>query len=201
MIQHLIHTQKILEIRPFVQPEECARISEEFDKGEWIDSLVTDKYGSLDHNNVLNHNWRISKTAYHYHQAQAVRDFTADLEVRIASLLGVNVNQFETWQATRYDAGGRFDYHNDCGNWADDPLGGERKYTVLLYLSAPEEGGGTDFRNLQRRIVPSVGLLCIWDNLNENNGCNHQLEHSGMPVIRGEKKTLVSWIRLGEHRK
>ena len=201
MIADLIARQKFLAIQPFVSQVECKRIALDLETNtRWQDSTVTDAYGKLHYKEVKS-KARISKTAYRQMQSEAVRQFTNELELRIATMLGVSTLQFEEWQATRYEKGGRFDYHNDCGNWKDDPKGGERKYTCLLYVQAPTKGGGTNFRKMNRYFEPTDGLMLIWDNLTENGDCNHDLIHSGIPVEEGVKMILVTWIRLGVYKR
>ena len=201
MIADMIHRQKFLSISPFVSREECQALAVELQTNtRWQDSTVTDSYGKLQYKEVKS-KARISQTAYRTMQSAAVHAFTDNLEARISQMLGVSALQFEEWQATRYEKGGKFDYHNDCGNWKDDPKGGERKYTCLLYVQAPTKGGGTNFKRMGKYFEPSDGLLLIWDNLTQTGDCNHELLHSGVPVEEGTKIILVSWIRLGVYKR
>ena len=74
------------------------------------------------------------------------------------------------------------------------PAGGQRIYSVLIYLNNVEEGGETEYPNIFRKIKPEVGKMLIHKNV------QHGLElkeskHAALPPISGEKWALVCWVR------
>lgn len=169
-------------------------------------SEVSDQRGDLNatvdtsYSNVVN-SGRVSETAWATTFTQQSREMLADIVETVAGLLGVETNQFEPWQCTRYFVGGKFDYHDDCGNWASN----ERLYTVMYTVRAADFGGGTHFRKLGLTIPSQSNRLIIWRNLDENFLCDGKAEHSGMPVgdlqsgLDDEKMILVTWIRRFEY--
>ena len=109
-------------------------------------------------------------------------------------LFGVNPDHLEPWQATKYQIGGKFDYHLDAGYWTKHPAG-ERILTFLIYLTTPQKGGGTRFRALDLYVEANAGRLLVWNNLFSDGNCNHMMIPSFTPLEKGEKITLVSWRR------
>lgn len=75
---------------------------------------------------------------------------------------------------------------------------GGRVATMVMYCVVAEKGGATNFRNSYVKVRPKkrsavffsyMGLDGIMD--------NGFTEHSGCPVIEGEKKIVTQWMRLG----
>lgn len=168
-------------------------------------SAVSDQRGEIDattdtaYNNVL-HQGRISETAWALSFSDKARELLYQIQDKVVRLLGLGEeghSLFEPWQCTRYFTGGKFDYHDDCGNWASN----ERLYTVMYTLRAADFGGGTHFRKLGITIPSESNRLIIWRNLDEDFRCDGTAEHSGMPVgVPGsaeedEKMIVVTWIR------
>lgn len=165
-------------------------------------SAVSDQRGDLHattdtaYQNIV-HQGRISETAWASSFSQKANEILMGIIAKTASLLGVDVDRFEPWQCTRYFTGGKFDYHDDCGNWASN----ERLYTVMYTLRAADFGGGTHFRKLGLEIESQSNRLIIWRNLDEDFRCDGMAEHSGCPVgdpnskEQDEKMIVVSWVR------
>lgn len=167
-------------------------------------SAVSDQRGELDavadtaYSNII-HQGRVSETAWHHSFSEKSIQMLNGIRDRVIALLGkdVTADHFEPWQCTRYFNGGKFDYHDDCGNWASN----ERLYTVMYTLRGADFGGGTHFRKLGKTIESQSNRLIIWRNLDEDFRCDGMAEHSGMPVgVEGsnepdEKMIVVTWIR------
>jgi 2OG-Fe(II) oxygenase superfamily len=105
----------------------------------------------------------------------------------------------EPWQATRYHAGGKFDYHCDAGHWRHEP-GGERVHTVLIYLNTPRRGGSTCFSALNVEVKAQVGRLLVWKNLDRYGRCDPSMVHCSAPLSGGSKTVLVTWVRQRKFR-
>lgn len=76
---------------------------------------------------------------------------------------------------------------------------GNRMATMVMYCEIPEKGGATNFRNSAIHVVPEVGSATFFSyidpaTLKMDNGFT---EHSGCPVVEGEKKIVTQWIRYG----
>ena len=73
-----------------------------------------------------------------------------------------------------------------------------RVATVVMYCEAPRKGGATNFRNVGVHIVPEAGTAAFFSYLGSDFVTDNRLtEHSCCPVIEGEKKIAVQWLRLG----
>lgn len=76
---------------------------------------------------------------------------------------------------------------------------GNRMATVVMYCTIPTRGGATNFRNSNVHIAPKRGSAVFFSyidpqTMKTDTGFS---EHSGCPVIEGEKKIVTQWIRLG----
>ena len=79
---------------------------------------------------------------------------------------------------------------------------GNRMATVVMYCTIPTRGGATNFRNSNVHIAPKSGSAVFFsyidpDTMKTDSGFS---EHSGCPVLEGEKKIVTQWIRLGVDR-
>lgn len=73
-----------------------------------------------------------------------------------------------------------------------------RVATMVMYCKAPLKGGATNFRNVGVHVVPEVGTAAFFSYLGSDGRTdNHLTEHSCCPVLEGEKKIAVQWLRLG----
>ena len=76
---------------------------------------------------------------------------------------------------------------------------GGRMATIVVYCTLPEKGGATNFRNSGLHIVPEQGSATFFsyidpETMTMDNGFT---EHSGCPVVEGEKKIVTQWVRYG----
>ncbi len=76
---------------------------------------------------------------------------------------------------------------------------GNRMATMVMYCEVPEKGGATNFRNAGIHVVPEVGSATFFSYIDPDTMKmdNHFTEHSGCPVIAGEKKIVTQWVRYG----
>merc|ERR1712118_229435 len=73
---------------------------------------------------------------------------TRRVEQRIADMIGgFHTKYFEPFQILKYDPGQFYRVHHDQNSGLFTPQGA-RVYTFFMYLSTPEEGGGTRFTDL-----------------------------------------------------
>jgi prolyl 4-hydroxylase len=122
-------------------------------------------------------------------------------ETRFTDLLGIDPAHGERLQGQRYDAGQEFKPHHDYlrtteAYWArQQAVGGQRTWTCMVYLDAPEAGGATRFPLVDLTIPPRPGTLVAWNNLDENGEPNPATLHQGMPVLAGVKHIVTKWHR------
>ncbi len=123
------------------------------------------------------------------------------VEARITGLMGIHPEHGETIQGQRYAPGQQFKCHHDFfytsePYWPEqDKVGGQRTWTVMIFLNTPEEGGQTFFPKAKVKITPRAGNLLAWNNLDEYGEPNDQSLHQGMPVEAGTKYIITKWYR------
>jgi prolyl 4-hydroxylase len=120
-------------------------------------------------------------------------EWASEVPERVAAIAGMPNTHNERWQIVRYRAGEEFRPHMD---FLQNPApNGQRQYTALLYLRAPEQGGETVFIELGRRIEPVRGKLLVWQNATDQGRLIKTSLHASRPVTSGEKWVLVTWVR------
>lgn len=177
----------------FLSPAKCRSVLEELEFAFWRPSTVV-RRGNAGELHSSTSEARVSESTSEEWFSTPLKREIRQLERRIARQLSCSPTRFESWQATRYGPGDGFDYHLDCGYWTQEARG-ERWMTVLLYLDTPEQGGATHFKHLDVEVKAQAGRVLMWRNLLANGQCNSQMLHASMPLVRGQKTTLVTWIR------
>jgi prolyl 4-hydroxylase len=119
----------------------------------------------------------------------------------ISALLGLPLNLGEPLQGQRYAPGQEFKPHTDTF----EPAGadyflhcaerGNRSWTAMVYLNAPEDGGATRFKQIGKVVRPETGKLLAWNNLLADGRPNPATLHQGMKVRKGTKYILTKWFR------
>ena len=122
----------------------------------------------------------------------------SDIEDRISKLIQWPVEKGEGIQVLKYDVGQQYKPHYDYFI-PDQPStdihikkGGQRIGTLIMYLSTPEEGGFTEFPNLNLSFPAVAGNVLFFSYLDANN---KDTLHSGTPVVKGEKYIATKWLR------
>lgn len=76
----------------------------------------------------------------------------------------------------------------DCDYSEHMKRGGQRVFTVFVYLNQVEGGGTTSFPNLKVSMKPVEGRAVFWSNQRASDGqMDPRMLHSGDPVTSGEK--------------
>jgi prolyl 4-hydroxylase len=125
----------------------------------------------------------------------------ADVDRKIAALLGLPLAASEPIQGQRYAPGQEFKPHTDTF----EPAGpdyfthcaatGNRTWTAMIYLNVPEAGGATRFKAIGKTVQPETGKLLAWNNLLPDGRPNPATLHQGMKVRKGTKYILTKWFR------
>jgi prolyl 4-hydroxylase len=125
----------------------------------------------------------------------------ADIDARIADLLGIDRSWGEPLQGQRYELGQQFKEHADFF-YVDQPYweeysshGGQRTWTAMIYLNMPERGGATAFKYLDLAVAPLTGRLLIWNNMALDGSPNPWTLHEGQAVESGTKYIVTKWYR------
>ncbi len=119
----------------------------------------------------------------------------------IAGFTGLDPTHGEPIQGQRYEIGQEFKAHTDYF----EPTGvdfekfcavaGQRTWTVMVYLNAPEAGGATRFKAIDKIVHPEPGKLLAWSNLRPNGTPNPSTLHHAMKVRGGTKYVITKWFR------
>lgn len=123
------------------------------------------------------------------------------VEAKISEFTGMDPALGETIQGQRYAVGQQFKPHHDFF-YDDQPYweamvrsGGQRTWTAMIFLNAPEEGGQTAFPAAGIKVTPRAGNMLIWNNMDAEGLPNPYSIHQGMPVVSGVKYIITKWHR------
>lgn len=127
---------------------------------------------------------------------------TNEVGKRIADLIGFPLKNAESFQIVHYSGGSEYNDHHDAFNGETEEgrkhlkRGGQRIYTAIAYLNEVEEGGATEFRDLNISVPPTKRSILVWKNVLPGTTKVHPLSlHAGRPVTGGEKYAFNLWFR------
>lgn len=142
--------------------------------------------------------YRTSRTC---HLCRADPDLVRRIDALLAALIGVAPSLSEPLQGQRYDTGQHFRPHTDWFAPGTEEYrqhtipGGQRTWTVMIYLNAVPQGGETRFQPIGRSFVPVAGSALAWNNLLPDGSPNPATLHEALPVRQGRKYVLTKWFR------
>lgn len=134
--------------------------------------------------------------------SRAENELVARIEARIARLLRWPVENGEGLQILHYRPGAEYKPHYDYFDPHEPGTptllrrGGQRVATLVIYLSEPEQGGGTTFPEVQLEVAPKRGNA-VFFSYDRPHPVTRTL-HGGAPVITGEKWIATKWLRERE---
>jgi prolyl 4-hydroxylase len=190
-----LQRRRIIWIDDFINERTCTRILDELEFTLWRPSTVIMR-GMSGSEIITQSPSRVSETAMQEWFSDDLNREVEHIEGRLVRILGEPRAKYEPWQAIRYTRGGKFDYHYDAGYWKDEAAA-DRRTTILIYLNTPVSGGSTRFRHLDLDIDARAGRLVLWQNLLDDGECDPRMLHCSVPLKRGRKFALVTWIREG----
>lgn len=127
--------------------------------------------------------------------------FVAAINARLDAFAGIATAHGEPIQGQRYAVGQEFKAHTDYFDpkGADYPkycsVGGNRTWTLMIYLDAPAAGGATRFTKIGKTVQPETGKLLAWNNRLPDGQPNPASIHHGMKVRSGVKHVITKWYR------
>jgi len=172
----------------FFSPEECERLMAMIDRTARPSPVFDVDYG------------KGARTSYSG-DLDAADPFVQMLHRRMDDLIGVEENWGETMQGQRYAVGQEFKAHHDWFDtsqpyWKGDvALGGQRAWTLMVYLNDVPAGGATEFPKAQIAVPPQQGTLVAWSNAKDDGRVNMDTLHAGTPVTEGVKYVVTRWYR------
>jgi len=124
-----------------------------------------------------------------------------NIRERAAELVNLPKTHFEFFQCVSYGVGEEYQNHHDTFDVQTEEgrkvvaEGGQRKYTLLVYLNDGFIGGGTHFPELDIMVEPKNGRVALFENIDDNNDTIQASLHAGLPVTSGKKFALNIWVR------
>lgn len=121
----------------------------------------------------------------------------AQIEDRIAELVGLPASHGEGLQVLHYESGQEYQPHYDwfdpaqAGYETITARGGQRIATIVMYLNTPAAGGGTAFPKAGLTVTALRGTAVYF----AYEGGDESSLHAGLPVTRGEKWIATKWLR------
>lgn len=175
-------------VKNFLSPVECSKLVTLIDDRR-RPSTIADPNGD-DY-------FRTSETCDLDHEDS----FVAEIDAKICSFADIDKRFGEPLQGQRYAVGQEFKAHTDFF----DPNGqdfqkycsivGQRTWTFMLYLNAPDAGGATRFTHFKKSFTPETGTMLCWNNRNFDGSVNNWTLHHGMKVRSGTKYVITKWYR------
>lgn len=176
-----------------LSPAECAQLIE-LARPRLRPSTVVDPQTGLDvvagYRNSLGMFFRPGESA-----------FISRLDRRFAEVMSLPAENGEGLQVLRYGEGGgtapHFDFvaPTNAANQASLARSGQRRSTLLVYLTDVEAGGETEFPRAGVTVQPRRGHAIYFESCNSRGQLDALSLHAGRPVARGEKWIVTKWMR------
>ena len=174
--------------RNFLSAEECAALMERIDAQRRPSTLANFNGDEA---------FRTSQTCDLDGQDPAVRS----VDEKIVSFSKLDPAYGEPMQGQHYEVGQEFKAHTDYFEPSGvdyekyTSVAGQRTWTVMIYLNAPEAGGATRFKAIDILVQPEAGKLLAWNNRRPDGSPNPSTIHHAMKVRAGEKYVITKWFR------
>ena len=179
---------EIYKIDNFLNDEECDNIINIINTSSLLKSTTTLEVDSK---------FRTSSTC-HFDMSNSIISY---IDTKIHDIMKISKSKGENLQGQKYLIGEEFKTHSDYFSKNQEyninhlQNGGQRTWTFMVYLNNVEEGGDTEFTEINTKIKPIRGMALLWNNLNDDNTENVYSLHRGLPIIKGEKYIITKWIR------
>eukprot|EP00288_Rhodomonas_lens_P012621 CAMPEP_0177710196 /NCGR_PEP_ID=MMETSP0484_2-20121128/11206_1 /TAXON_ID=354590 /ORGANISM="Rhodomonas lens, Strain RHODO" /LENGTH=325 /DNA_ID=CAMNT_0019221861 /DNA_START=352 /DNA_END=1329 /DNA_ORIENTATION=- len=197
-VETISESPRIVVIHNMLSHSECDHLIN-LAKAEGMDVALIQPYGSHE---LVPSSTRTNTQAWLEPRQDAI---VADIEDRIAEVSGTTQDQGENLQVLNYKVSQQFHPHHDFFDPVTDPpenfaQGGNRLATIVIYLHEAEEGGETEFPELNLKLHLTKGDAVLWRNLHEDcdgtdpDCVDRRTEHAGRPPTAGEKWVATKWI-------
>jgi prolyl 4-hydroxylase len=181
---------EIFTIPDFLTNEECDYLCDYIEKNNYRSTVAG--YGDI-------------KSTYNQGRTSSTSTLTdsdtiaQSVNNKMYTELGIDASYSETTQGQIYQEGQHFNHHNDYfdgDGFINHCLSsGQRTWTFMIYLNDVEEGGDTEFKNLNLKIKPVKGTAIVWKNSDGKGTENPASHHCGTHVIKGKKIVITKWFR------
>eukprot|EP00581_Thalassiosira_minuscula_P015498 CAMPEP_0183727118 /NCGR_PEP_ID=MMETSP0737-20130205/24907_1 /TAXON_ID=385413 /ORGANISM="Thalassiosira miniscula, Strain CCMP1093" /LENGTH=509 /DNA_ID=CAMNT_0025958669 /DNA_START=53 /DNA_END=1582 /DNA_ORIENTATION=- len=192
----------VITFENFMSREECNHLiklgyAKKYQRSEDVGSLQADGSYSSVHN--LN---RTSENAWCSYRNNCRNDTIVQrIYKRMAMVTGIPANYSESLQLLKYETGQFYRSHHDYTAYQRDRRCGPRILTFFLYLSDVEEGGATNFPELDIAVKPKAGRALLWPSVLNSNPKDKEprTDHEAQDVIKGTKFGANAWIHLHDY--
>ncbi|MEO8001311.1 MAG: 2OG-Fe(II) oxygenase, partial [Arenimonas sp.] len=128
------------------------------------------------------------------------------IQRRMAAVVDTTPAYSENLQLLRYQPDQEYRPHRDylppsLITPLEEGGSGQRESTVIIYLNDMENGGETEFIELDKKIAPKTGRILAFRNLHLDGSPDTRTLHAGLPVANGSKWIATLWIHQGVFRK
>jgi len=190
---------KIWTVDNFVTPEECA-VLEKHGRPLLRRATVAAEDGS----SVVSEHRKAQQASYNFHQQNPGKDPLWPLYNRVLAITNRHAGMRlqppgqEDFTIIQYNPDDQYTPHCDgqCNN--ELHISGGRVATAVIYCKVAERGGATTFTKADIFVKPTVGQATFFSYKGADGRMDDgYTEHSGCPVIEGEKLITTVWMREG----
>ncbi|KAF4659470.1 hypothetical protein FOL46_006571 [Perkinsus olseni] len=180
----ICRSPKVRLVPDFLTAEECSYMIS-LAEGKWRPSTVG-RSSSLSDGKTDKYVNKRSKgrTSSSFMLLHAQDDIVAEIERRVASVVGFPADHVERLNMLKYESGEFFGQHHD---------GAFRPWTVFVTLNdiSRDAGGETLFPALGLKIRPKAGTALVWPNCLENGEADERVVHEAL-APRGVRKYAIN---------
>jgi PKHD-type hydroxylase len=173
-----IHTANFT---PLLNPEQCAKIIEDFSSEKPLNAKVDRKVDNYKKRDTLVHPVPHTAESNWIHELIVDRVARCNMAVYDFNVSGI----YSDLQLLEYNEGGHYDWHMDIG----PGQAAHRKLSVIIQLSDPKdyEGGEVLFKasEVERQLPIDQGQIGIFPSF---------ILHKVNPVTSGKRYALVAWV-------
>jgi len=128
-------------------------------------------------------------------------DIPTRIHERIARVLDIPADNSEDFQVLKYEKGQFYRTHHDYIPHQKDRQCGPRILTFFMYLSDVEQGGGTNFPQLDISVEPKRGRALLWPSVYDSDPMkmDSRYYHQALPVEAGTKFAFNGWIHMYDY--
>lgn len=187
-VEKLSDKPRIFRVVEFLSSDECSE-------------LITTAHPLISRSKVVGgHSFDRTSSSCHLHKS------TCTVLVRkvLRLLKNSSTTHMELPQVARYLVNEKYNAHYDSPepiHTAFHQNGGARSVTILCYLNDVEQGGETEFCNLNLRIKPRRGDAIVFFPTHADGSIDHDTLHAALPMSHPNSVKWVAqvWMRHGEH--
>jgi prolyl 4-hydroxylase len=172
-----------------------------FLSGEECQSIIETATSQLEKSTLLGtqrSGYRTSSSTWLYRND--LPDVVDKIESLVDQITDLPRNHQEALQIVRYGVGEEYKSHEDFWHpntdYYDEQMarGGQRAWSIMIYLNTVSRGGHTRFSRVDIDIDTEPGKVLAWKNTIDGE-LNFDSSHAGMPVEEGEKWVAIKWVR------